>query len=128
MNLRELAEMDLGVILEDGATGFGWPITLTDPAGLSNDALVGFSDDISQTIDPDTGELVAGRLASVVLRISTLLVAGFSVPRGVPDQASKPWVVTFNDINGTAHTFKVRQANPDRALGIVSCILEGYDA
>jgi len=128
VNLRELAEMDLGVILEDGATGFGWPITLTDPAGLSNDALVGFSDDISQTIDPDTGELVAGRLASVVLRISTLLVAGFSVPRGVPDQASKPWVVTFNDINGTAHTFKVRQANPDRALGIVSCILEGYDA
>lgn len=128
MSLRDLAERDLGRILEDSATGFGWPITLTDPAGLTDPGLVGFSDDISQTIDPDTGELVSGRLASVALRISSLIAAGFTVPRGVPDQASKPWVVTFNDINGTAHTFKVRQANPDRALGMVVCILEGYDA
>jgi hypothetical protein len=128
MSLRDLAEQDLGRILEDRATGFGWPVTLTDPAGLSDDSLTGFSDDISQTIDPDTGELVSGRLASVALRISSLLAAGFAVPRGVPDQGSKPWVVTFNDINGTAHTFKVRQANPDRALGMVVCILEGYDA
>lgn len=127
MSLRDLAEQDLGLILEDSATGFGWPITLTDPAGLTDPGLVGFSDDIAQMIDPDTGELVNGRLASVALRISSLYAAGFALPRGVADEASKPWVVTFNDINGTAHTFKVRQANPDRALGMLVCVLEGYD-
>lgn len=127
MGLRDLAEKDLGRILEDDARGFGWPITLTDPAGLSSTGLVGFSDDIGQLIDPDTGALVNGRLASVALRISSLILQGFALPRGVADQASKPWVVTFDDINGTAHTFKVRQANPDRALGMVVCILEGYD-
>lgn len=128
MGLRELAEQDLGAIIEDSAYGFGWSITLTDPAGLTDPNLIGFSDDISQVIDPDTGQLVSGRLASVALRISSLLTAGFTLPRGIADQSSKPWVVTFNDINGTSHTFKVRQADPDRALGLIVCILEGYDA
>ncbi len=33
MSIRQLAESDLGLILEDEATGFGWPITVTDPSG-----------------------------------------------------------------------------------------------
>jgi hypothetical protein len=127
MGLRDLVEQDLGAILEDSATGFGWPISLTDPDGLTDETLVGFSDDIAQSIDPDTGELVSGRLASVALRISTLHAAGFSLPRGVADTSKKPWVVKFNDINGRPHVFIVRQANPDRAAGVVVCILEGYD-
>lgn len=128
MNLRELAEQDLGLILEDNVTGFGWPITVTDPDGLTSSDLYGYSDDIAQTIDPDTGELVSGRLASAALRISSLLTQGFTVPRGVADQSSKPWTVVFDDINGAAYTFKVRQANPDRAAGVVVCILEGYES
>lgn len=128
MSLRVLAEQDLGVILEGDAYGFRWPITVTDPDGLTDSTLYGFSDDISQTIDPGTGELVSGRLASVALRISTLITAGFTeLPRGIVDSSSKPWVVVFNDINGTAHTFKVRQSNPDRALGMTVCILEAYE-
>lgn len=126
MGLRELAEQDLGVILEDAATGFGWSIILTDPDGLSDSSLVGFSNDISQLVDPDTGVLVSSRLASVSLRISTLFAAGFTLPKAVADGALKPWLVTFNDINGNAYTFKVRQADPDRALGLVVCILELY--
>lgn len=127
MGLRTLAEADLGLILEDQAAGFGWPITLTSPQGATSRDLIGYSDDIAQAIDPDTGQLVSGRLVSVALRVSTLAAQGFALPYGVADQASRPWVVQFNDINANPYTFKVRQANPDRALGIVVCILEGYD-
>lgn len=128
MGLRELAESDLAVVLEDRDTGFGWDVALTDPAGLRVATLVGQSDDISQLIDPDTGELVSGRRASVVLRISSLVAAGFtSLPRSVADSTLKPWIVEFSDINGNAYAFKVRQADPDRALGVVVCILEAYD-
>jgi len=127
MGLRELAEQDLGVIIEDRARGFGWPISLTDPDGLTDDTLVGLSNDIAQTIDPDTGELVSGRLASVALRISSLYAAGFSLPRGVADTALKPWIVKFNDINGRPYVFIVRQSNPDHGAGVVVCILEAYD-
>lgn len=126
MSLRELAEQDLGAILEDSTTGFGWSITVTDPAGTSV-PLTGFSDDISQVIDPDTGQLISGRHASVALRISSLVLAGLELPRGISNTSMKPWVVTFDDINGNAHTFKVQQSNPDRALGLVTCILESYD-
>lgn len=125
MSLRQLAEADLGLIMEDATTGFGWAITITDPAGVSA-SLTGLSDDIAQLIDPDTGQAVSGRMASVALRLSSLTAAGLGIPVGISDSSSRPWVVQFDDINGTAHTFMVQKSNPDRALGIVTLILEAY--
>ena len=125
MGLRAIAEADLGAILEDSVTGFGFPITVTDPAGTTA-ALMGFSDDIAQIIDPDTGQAVSGRLASVALRISSLTTAGLALPEGIADAAVKPWLIAFDDINGNAFTFKVSQSNPDRAIGLVTCLLELY--
>ena len=127
MSLRITAEADLGVILEDAVTGFGWPITVTDPAEKV-ESLVGFSGDIAQAIDPDTGQAVSGRLAAVTLRISSLIAAGFTdLPRAIASASSKPWLITFDDINGNSFTFKVQQSNPDRTLGVVKCILELYE-
>lgn len=127
MSLRLLAETDLGLIVEDGVTGFGWPITVTDPSGnMNNDNLFGLSDDIAQIIDPDTGQAVSGRLASVAIRIARLTEVGLGLPRGIADDNSKPWIVEFNDINGLPYKFKVAQSNPDRALGLVTCLLEAY--
>ena len=84
MGLRQLAESDLGKILEDSDTGFGWPITVTNPTGDSG-TLTGASGDISQIIDPDTGVAVSGRMAHVSLRISSLVAAGLPVPAGIVD-------------------------------------------
>jgi hypothetical protein len=126
MGLRELAERDLGGILEDAATGFGWPITLTDPAG-NTASLVGFSNDIAQTIDPGTGEVISGRMASMSLRLSSLYAAGLAIPTATPERNSKPWLVQFDDINGVPYSFTIKNSNPDRALGVVACVLEGYD-
>lgn len=126
MGLRQIAESDLGLILEDSTTGFGYSITVTDPSGTVR-PLTGFSDDISQIIDPDTGQAVSGRLASVALRISSLTLAGLGLPCGIADAGSKPWLIEFNDINGNAFTFKVAQSNPDRALGLVTLLLELYE-
>lgn len=126
MGLREIAEADLSIILEDRDLGFGWDITIIDTLDVAV-AMVGYSDDISQVIDPDTGMIVSGRLASVALRISTLVNAGIGIPVGIADINTKPWRVIFDDIIGVSHTFKISQSNPDRALGIVTCILERYD-
>jgi hypothetical protein len=123
-----MAESDLGLILEDGVTGFGWPITVTDPSGNSGTGpLTGVSDDISQVIDPDTGMAVSGRLASVAIRISALTNAGLGLPRGIADSGVKPWIIEFDDINGNAFKFKVAQSNPDRALGLITLLLELYE-
>lgn len=125
MNLRILAERDLGAILEDSTTGFGWDIILTAPNGARH-SFTGFSDDIAQVIDPETGVVVSGRLASVALRISSLQLAGLETPRAISDTGSKPWAVEFLDVNGLPHRFKIIQSNPDRALGLVTLILEIY--
>ncbi len=126
MGLREVAEADLSFILEDRDTGFGWGITVIDPDGLTK-PLVGMSSDISQLIDPETGQAVSGRKASIVLRISSLFGAGFSsLPKAIADTGSKPWLVQFDSINGWSGTFKISASDPDRTIGVVSCTLEFY--
>lgn len=126
MSLRLQAEADLSFILEDATAGFGWAITVTNPAGESR-SLTGFSNDVAQFIDPDTGQVVSGRQASVALRLSSIYEQGFELPRGIADSSLKPWLVQFDDINGSAYTFKVAESNPDRALGIITLLLELYE-
>lgn len=126
MGIRALAAADNRVILADVATGAAFPITVTDPSGTAA-ALTGISDDISQAIDPDTGQAVSGRLASAVLNIAELTAAGLALPVGVADSSVKPWLVDFDDINGNALTFKVSESNPDRMLGSVTLLLELYE-
>ena len=82
--------------------------------------LKGFSNDIAQIIDPDTGEAVGGRFASVAIRIGNLAAKGLGIPKGITNNKQKPWVVKVADINGNNYTFKVAQSNPDRTIGIVT--------
>lgn len=125
MSLREQAEADLAGILEDETAGFGRTIIITDPSGTSK-TFTGFTNDIAQIIDPDTGQAVSGRSANATVRISSLIAASLGIPRGIADETLKPWVVQFDDINGNPFTFKVSKSHPDRALGIVSLELEFY--
>lgn len=125
MSLREEMEALLSETLEDPEL-FGWPITVTDPGGESAQ-MYGQSTDISLLIDPSTKEAVSGRTASVVLRMSSLVAAGFtSLPKGISDMTLKPWRMDFQDILLNDHTFKVKESNPDRTLGILVCIVEVY--
>ena len=126
MSLRVQAEQDLAFILEGDDQGFRWDITVTNPAGVSSVGLFGFADDIAQIIDPDTGQAVSGRLASVAIRIAALTAQSLTLPEGIADASLKPWLVAFDDINGNPYTFKVTQSNPDRAIGLVTCLLEAY--
>lgn len=120
MGLREQAEADLAHTLERDGTA----ITLTDPDGTILE-LVAQTNDISQVIDPETGQFVSGRSASIALRMSSLLEIG--MPKSIPDKDSKPWTVSFCDVLGTPHTFKIASSNPDRTIGMVTCRLEQYD-
>jgi hypothetical protein len=124
MSLREQASVDNAIIVED-PDGFGWPITVTSPEGVSA-ALMGLSSDVSLVIDPETGQAVSGRTASVALRVASLTAAGLAMPTNVPESSSYPWLVVFDDINGNSHTFKVSSSRPDRAFGLVVCLLEAY--
>lgn len=125
MGLRDLASQDLNLIMSDKDTGFGWDITLTNPEQQTL-IVVGFSNDIGKNIDPETGTPVSGRSPTIAIPMKPLLDAGFEFPVGISDSSMKPWVVQFNDINGTPHKFKVAQTFPDRGLGIIECKLEAY--
>lgn len=125
MNLRDMADRDLGFIMEDEKTGVGQPIFVTNPEGV-RERFVGPANDISQMIDPETGMVVSGRTVSVSIRLSTLKLRGFETPRGIGNSRSKPWVIDFVDQLGEKHVFKVIDANPDRTIGNVLCILEEY--
>ena len=125
MSLRSQAHEDLKTILSDTAQGFGWEITVVSPQGEEVD-LSGYSNDISQLIDPDTGQAVSGRRASVALAMQDLKDADLSLPKGVADGAKSPWLVRFKDVGGDSYTLKVVQTNPDRTLGLITCLLEAW--
>jgi len=128
MGIRDIAKTDLSIIMADVDYGFAYLITVTNPAGLSTPSnFTGFSNDISQIIDPDTGEAVSGRAASVAIDMTALTAAGFTtLPEAIADEDLKPWIVAFKDIEGSSYTFKVSQSYPDRSLGLVVCMLEAY--
>lgn len=125
MNLRDQAAADTRLIVQDSATGFGQAIKLTDPTG-ANAVLTGFSADIGLLIDPETGTPIAGRSASIALNISVITAAGLQVPAPIEDPTQKPFVVELSDINGNDFTFKVKDAQPDRTIDLITCDLELY--
>lgn len=125
VGLRQQATADLKVILENSTTGFGWPLSLTDPSGNSAD-LIGSTGDIALVIDPQTGQAVSGRTAHVALALESLTAAGLGIPVAIAEITRRPWVVEFDDPMLNSYTFKVSGSHPDRTLGLVTLALELY--
>lgn len=125
MGLRAKAKADSQKILNSDA-GFAWPITVTGPDGTIGN-LKGFSNDITDLIDPDTGVAVTSRLVTATLHIADLTAAGLGIPEAIADKTKKPWIIEFDDIDGNPFKFKVMESKPDRTIGNVSCILEFYE-
>lgn len=125
MNLRDQAAADFKTIVEDSAAGFGRSIELTSPEGQVR-TFVGLTNDVSEQIDPETGQAVSGRIASVVLNMDTVIAAGMDLPIGIPDAKRKPWVVKHTDTDNVEHFYKVSDTRPDRDFGGTVLILEHY--
>ena len=119
-SLREIAKVHSAAIIGD-AGGFGVPVTVRNPAGDEAE-LQGLDNDIGSVIDPQTGMIASGRVATVTLSISALSAAGFELPEGVANEAVKPWVVAIE-----GDTFKVIETRPDRTLDCVVCFLGAYE-
>ena len=124
MNLRSQAAIDMKSILEDVDGGFAQLIRVTSPE-LETITLSGIYREIDHAIDPQTGELVSSRTASVVLSSVSLAAAGMSAIRNVPDESMRPWVIELTDASGTLRTYKVSDTPTDE-LGAVTCLLEAY--
>lgn len=123
MGLRATAAADAKAILEDSASGFAWPLALTSPAGVVT-ALAGFSTDVAESVDPETGTVVAGRRGSVAVSLSSLP----EMPSAEAESGKQPWQVVFDDLTAAPTTWKVVEVRPDRALGVVVLLLEAFDA
>ena len=121
MSLSNEAASDFASIVRD-STLFGRAVVLTDPEGNEQE-LTGQWKDISASLDPDTGQLVSCREASVTLVYSDLT----EIPTNTPDQNAKPWQVLVDDVRGDSIRYKVRETIPDRVFGSIVLMLELYD-
>lgn len=126
MGLLAEAATHLRTFLEDSDGGFGLAMTVTDPDGVSG-SITGYSGNIGQKIDPDTGMTIAGQQIHATLPIAALQETFSAQPRGVHDETLKPWLVLLQ-LPGmaAAQTFKVTEAAPDEQ-GAVVCFLEFYE-
>jgi hypothetical protein len=125
VGLREIAKADLTRIMQDSLSGFAWPITITNPDGSQLD-LDALTQDIGRNIDPETGQVIAGRLVTVAIPMQPLEYEGIGMPTGVQDANAKPWVVEFDNMNGVHGVYKVKHSEPDHMAGCIVCHLENY--
>lgn len=126
--LRELAAQDARQFLNDQDSGFAWSAVVIAPDGTESDPpLRGFSTDIAQMVDPETGVAISGRSASVTLNLQDVLDAFGTLPRRVADRLETPWRVRIADIVGQSHEFVVTASDPDRALGYLVLSLGAWD-
>ena len=125
MALRDIANADLREIVNDDDTG-GVDCVITDPNGATASFKV-FYNDIHQSIDPGTGDIVTGRQSTIAVLINELIDEGFDGIEGVVDSDSKPWLVTISDANGVSYTHKVAESYPDNSIGIMVLMLEIWE-
>jgi len=121
-----VARQDVERILTD-VGGFAWPLTVTDPDGKKG-CLNGFSSDVGDLFDPETGQSISSRQVEVSLSVDSLNRVGLGHPEYVASETGKPWIVEFDDIEGTPGKFKVARTAPDLTVGIILCYLEAYVA
>lgn len=124
--LRTQVEADLAFIVEDDVAGFGWPIVLTSPADVAT-PLVAITTNTMDMSDPDTGTGVAVRRNSVTVRTSSLPgTTPADYPVAIADPTSKPWRVSYDDLRGNSHIYRVRDTEPDDAVGVIVLHLEPW--
>ena len=125
MSLRDIANTDLKEIMNDSETG-GIDCTLTSPSGSTASFKVLFND-IYQSIDPGTGEIVTGRQSHISVLTDELITEGFDDIRGISDTDSRPWLATITDALGRSSTHKVSESYPDATIGLTVLMLEFYE-
>lgn len=99
------------------------PLLVISPAGQEW-SLNGIPLDVGQTIDPDTGQAVAGRRASVSVSMASLP----TVPELSAESGGKPWRVRLTDLDGNVLLWKVTEVLPDRFAHKMVFLLEAYYA
>lgn len=113
MSLLARAAADVRSILNDVAGGFAIPITIIPP-DYAEVVINGFQTDVGLAIDPDTGVMVAGRKASIVISQADLAAADLAIPEGIPEDDENPWLVRWTPPTGGEQTMKVVSALPDK--------------
>ena len=126
MSLLNVAAKDARGIIENPRNA-SRDIKLLEPDGAEHPLTVG-TRNISQAIDPDTGELVSGQFISVTISLLTLAEKNISMPRNIQGHSENPWlVVMINHITNAETTYKVIHSAPDFTLGLIVCDLGNYE-
>lgn len=79
--------------------------------------------DISATIDPETQQIVTGRLVSFIVGRAAIESAGMGLPRAIAQDGVSPWLVEYAD-----QVWRVNDVRPDRVFGMLIVFVEAQDA
>lgn len=115
MGLRQIAEADLAVTLEDTQQGGAMPFVLKTPDESQVFPLNGLIGDIGFLLDTE-GVPVQGRTINAHFRLSSLRVLTNKMP-------AKGWKVACTDLAGDNWNLFVVRIEPDRTIGICRMVL-----
>jgi len=110
--LRDQAIADLALTVQ---SDFGQRIRIaTDSKDSEFKTFTGNSNDIHQSVDPETGQMFSGRQAHAILVYKEVFDHFQMLPK-------KQWRVQFLDIS--PNEFRIKDIMPDATLGILKLII-----
>lgn len=111
MNLRQMAERDLQITLEDAVNGSAVSVKFIEPTGTQHQVNANIGD-IGYLIDTD-GNAIAGRCVTAAWRLSSLVNSN-----GQQMEPGRGWKVSYSDLAGREWTLFVTRFEPDRTIGV----------
>jgi hypothetical protein len=109
--IRQQILADLDTIIKGE---FGQSIRISRQDGSDPNDFTGYSNDIHNTIDPQTGLMVSGRSARATLVLQDILNQFGELPK-------KLWIVEFLEIS--PNVFKIHDVMPDASMGTLTLII-----
>lgn len=116
MSILSESRLDFAIISQD-TDGFAEEVVLTSPTGQSATIACVWTD-VGVGLDPESGQTVSAKAASVSISDDALTEAGIGIPVSVQEKNKKPWKITVTNIDGTSTAYKITEPRRDRRLGV----------
>jgi hypothetical protein len=124
VSLIERARKDVARILQN-TNEFASTVKLTSPAGVTRD-VAAVTNEVWQGLDPNSGNIVNGAVASIAISLDALSKAGLGIPQNSRDTKAKPWLVEMTLADGAPRTYTVEESRRDMGLGVIWYVLGEY--
>lgn len=125
MSLLDRVRKDVARITQN-TNEFASAVKLTNPSGQFA-TVAALTGEVWQGLDPNSGNVVNGAVASIAISIEALTKANLGgIPHNSKNPTERPWRVELELADGVRYTYAINESRRDMTLGLIWYVLKRY--